>query len=250
MNRIMALALVGLALLLAAPASQTAIGQSAALDRAVSELETTVRYMEARLERLEALAAREAPTVFDRESTDGDFVNSSESRRSTAPTRIMKFDGVDTIEPDKNAYEQLERLEKEVDALERQVDSQKRAVSSSSGRSSSSSSYRSNRSNRQGRAQGELLAEYKGKYRSKRAEMKKLERELNEPKQIIMGNYQGIVIMLETTTDQSRVLNKIDYGGYLTWTGRRLRSDKSSQEWVVTRIEVADERDIPSTDRR
>lgn len=245
----MALALLGLALLLAAPASQTAIGQSAALDRAVSELEDTVRSMEARLERLEALAAREAPTVFDMESTEGDFVSSSGSRQSTAPTRIMKFDGVDTIEPDEDAYEQLDRLQKEVDALERQVDSQKRAVSSSSG-SSSYGSYRSNRTNRRGRAQGELLAEYKTKFRSKKAEMRKLERELNEPKQIIMGNYQGTVIMLETTTDQSRVLNKIDYGGYLTWTGRRLRSNKSSQEWVVTRIEVVDERDIPYADRR
>ena len=65
MKRILALGLVALALLFAAPRAQTAIGQGSSLDRAVRNLEDTVLKMDARLERLEALAAMKSPTLYD-----------------------------------------------------------------------------------------------------------------------------------------------------------------------------------------
>ena len=74
--------------------------------------------------------------------------------------------------------------------------------------------------------------------------MKKLERQLNEPRQLILGNGSGKVITLRTTVDLSRTLDRIDTGSYLTWDGRRVREDEDSQEWVAIRIEPVDEHDI------
>lgn len=67
-------------------------------------------------------------------------------------------------------------------------------------------------------------------------EYKRLERELKRPKQIIHGHWGNKVITLRTTRDVSRALNRIDAGDYLTWTGRRLRYDSTSVEWVVTSV--------------
>ena len=247
MKRILALGLVAMALLFAAPRAQRAIGQGSSLDRAVRDLEDTVLKMDARLERLEALASMKSPTLYN--PRDKVIDDDGTARQSSAPRRVMQMDGVDTVEPDPDAYQELEQLKRDVENLERQVERQKRSVSSSMGVSGGgggySRSYRNNRTNRQGRAQGELLADYQDRYRQKRGEMKRLERQLKEPRQVILGNWDGKVISLTTTTDVSRVLNRIDAGGYLSWEGRRIREDIDSQEWVVTSIRVVDASDVP-----
>ncbi len=248
MKRILALGLVAMALLFAAPRAQTAIGQGSSLDRVVRDLEDTVLKMDLRLERLEALAAKRSPSLYDSRDTmiDDEGTARKTPPRSSAPKWVMQLDGVDTVDPDPDAYKELERLQRDVEAMERQVERQKRSVSSSMGSSGGySRSYRSNRTNRQGRAQGELLADYQQEYRKKKGDMMRLERQLNEPRQFILGNWDGKVISLETTKDVSRVLNRIDTGGYLSWVGRRLREDIDSQEWVVTSIRAVDASDVP-----
>ncbi len=245
MKRILALGLVALALLFAAPRAQTAIGQGSSLDRAVRDLEDTILKMDARLERLEALAAMKSPTLYDPRDTVID--DEGTGRPTSGPKWVMEFDGVDTIEPDPDAYNELEQLKRDADRLEQQVDRQKRAVSSSAGSSGGggySRSYRSSRVSRQGRASGELLADYQNQYRRKRGEVKRLERQLKEPRQVILGHWDGRVITLRTTQDVSRILNRIDTGDYLTWDGRRVRQDQDSQEWVVTQIRAVDANDV------
>ena len=247
-KRILALGLVAMALLFAAPRAPTAIGQGSTLDRVVRDLEDTLLKMDVRLERLEALAAMRSPSLYDPRDTmiDDEGTAPRPPSRSSAPRWVMQLDGVDTVDPDPDAYEELDRLKRDVDALERQVERQKASVSSSMGSSGGySRSYRSNRSSRQGRARGELLADYQKRYRQKKGELKRLERQLNEPRQLILGNWDGKVISLTTTTDVSRVLNRIDTGGYLSWEGRRIREDIDSQEWVVTSIRVVDASDVP-----
>ncbi len=244
MKRILALGLVAMALLFAAPRAEMAIGQGSSLDRAVRDLEDTVLRMDARLERLEGLAAMRSPTLYDRRDTVID--DDGTAPRTSAPQRVMQLDGVDTVEPDPDAYKELAQMQKDVEYLERQVERQKRSVSSTSGSSGGySRSYRSNRTSRQGRAQGELLADYQNQYRQKKGEMKRLERELNEPRQVILGNWNNKIITLRTTQDVSRTLNRIDTGGYLSWEGRRIREDRDSQEWVVTSIKAVAASDVP-----
>ncbi len=75
--------------------------------------------------------------------------------------------------------------------------------------------------------------------------MKRLERQLKEPRQVILGNWDGKLVTLRTTRDESRALNRIDIGGYLSWDGRRVRVDSDSQEWVVTSIKAVAASDVP-----
>ena len=244
MKRILALGLVAIALLFAAPRAEMAIGQGSSLDRAVRDLEDTVLRMDARLERLEGLAAMRSPTLYN--SRDTVIDDDRTAPQTSAPQWVMQLDGVDTVEPDPGAYKELEQMKNDVEYMKRQVERQKRSVSASSGSSGySSRSYRSNRTSRQGRAQGELLADYQDQYRHKRGEMKRLERELNEPRQVIIGNWNNKIITLRTTQDVSRTLNRIDTGGYLSWEGRRIREDRDSQEWVVTSIKAVAASDVP-----
>ncbi len=245
MKRILALGLVAIALLFAAPRAEMAIGQGSSLDRAVRDLEDTVLRMDARLERLEGLAAMRSPTLYN--SRDTVIDDDGTAPRTSAPQRVMQLDGVDTVEPDPGAYKELEQLRNDVEYMERQVQRQKRLVSSTSGSSGgySSRSYRSNRTSRQGRAQGELLADYQNQYHQKKGEMKRLERQLNEPRQVILGNWNDKIIILRTTKDVSRTLNRIDTGGYLSWEGRRIHEDRDSQEWVVTSIKAVAASDVP-----
>jgi len=244
MKRFLALGLVAMALLIAGPPAQTAIGQGSSLDRVVRDLEDTVLKMDIRLERLEALAALKSPSLYA--SRDTVIDDDRPARQASAPHWVMQLDGVDTVEPDPDAYKELDQLTKDVQYMERQVERQKRSVSSTSGSSGySSRSYRSNRTNRQGRAQGELLADYQKQYNQKRGEMKRLERELKEPRQVILGNWNNKIITLRTTQDVSRTLNRIDSGAYLSWEGRRVYEDRDSQEWVVTSIKAVDASDLP-----
>jgi hypothetical protein len=242
MTKPVCLAIVGALLLLAAPAAEMASGQGSSLDRAIRDLEGAILLMDGRLERLEAIAAMDSPRYA--RDIIGDGSGSAASSRSKRPKRVMQLDGVETLEPDEEGYRELERLRRDVEALERQVDSQKKSASSSMSSGGNYGSYRSNRVNRRARGQSDLLADYQRQLKQKRGQMKKMEREIKEPKQLILGNGGGKVITLRTTADLSRTLNRIDTGSYLTWEGRRVREDEDSQEWVALRITPVDEHDI------
>ena len=226
MKNILALVLVGLAIMVAAPAHQSATGQGGyGGDRDVWE---TINEMDLRLEKLEALAAMESPTYFEQ-------VASPPPSRAQRPRRLMIFDAVETIEPDPDAKEELKRLQKEADAFQRTVDQMERSVVASA----SNRSYRGRRAGpSQRRDKGELLGDYKRKLGQKRGEVRRLERSINEPKQLIIGHWEGKIITLHASKDLTPTLNKLDPGDQLSWEGRRVREDKDSQEWVITRIEA------------
>ncbi|MHC4786733.1 MAG: hypothetical protein ACYTE6_12300 [Planctomycetota bacterium] len=207
---------------------------------AVSELQQALRDHEARIDRLEARAARESPTYLD-EGAAGQPLAAPPSGAGRPPARVMILDSVETVEADPAGYEELERLQRDVDALQRTVDQMDRSVASmSSSGGGYSRGYKNTSSSRRRSSQGKLLADYRTKLRKKEGDMKRLERELNEPKQILHGHWESKIISLETTRDQSRALDRIDTGNHLTWSGRRHSQDANSEEWIVTRIEAVD----------
>jgi outer membrane murein-binding lipoprotein Lpp len=171
-------------------------------------------------------------------------------RASERPRRVMVLDAVRAVERDPEEFEELDRLEEEVKALERSVDSAKQRTASMSG----SGGYRGGSyghrvkdtgSSRRRAAHGQMLADYQQQLRAKQGEMKRLERELEEPRQIIIGQWEGAVITLQSNRDLSRLLDRIDPGDALTWEGRRIRHDSTSQEWAVTRVDRVDDQDLP-----
>ncbi len=203
------------------------------LDRRVADLET-------RVERLEGLAA------MDRPSRAGQLVPSdvaegggaAPSASAGLPKRVMHLDGVETAEPDPGAGDELESLRDEIESLQRTVDNSQQRVASQQGNTGGyrSSSYTDPGPAREARAEAELLAQYRAQLRQKQGELKRLERESQEPSQIINGNWDGKLITLRTTKDLSRALDRIESGDLLTWEGRRVSEDSVSQEWVVTSV--------------
>ena len=236
--------LLVLAVVLTSAIGQTARDRGAGgdyADRTTRELQETIRQHEARIERLEARAARESPTYLDKGIVGQPPPPAPPSGAGRPPKRIMILDAVETVEADPAGYEELERLQRDVDALDRTVDQMERRSSSMTGSSGGySRGYKNTSSSRRRTNAGKLAADYKTKLRTKKGEMKRLERELNEPKQVVHGHWESQIITLETTRDQSRALDRIDRGAYLTWSGRRLSEDANSQEWIVTRIEAVD----------
>ncbi|MHC4218265.1 MAG: hypothetical protein ACYSU7_07380 [Planctomycetota bacterium] len=237
--------LIVLAVVLASAVGQTGRygSGSGASDSDIRVLQETVRLHGVRIEQLEARAGRASPSylnelVGDRQAPPP----GPPSGAGRMPTRIMIVDGMEMVEPDPAADQEIENLQREIDALERTVDQKQQRVGSmtSGGSSGYHRRYKNTSSSRRRTSEGQLLADYQTKLRNKKGELKRLERELNEPKQIIHGHWESTIISLETTRDQSRALDRMDQGGYLTWEGRRLSANANSQEWVVTRIEVVD----------
>lgn len=211
-------------------------------DDALQVMQDQIQALNARVERLEARASLKNPTLFDDDEQDQD----DEQGNANLPDRILMLDGVETTEPDPEMLEEVDRLFDEAEALERTVESKERSVASmtSGGRRGSYYSGRGpvkdTSGSRRRQSQGKLLADYKVKLRKKQGEAKRLQREYDEPKQIIHGHWGDKIISLRTTKDLSRVLDKMETGDRLTWRGRRLRSDSSSEEWVVLSIKIVE----------
>jgi len=149
----------------------------------------------------------------------------------------MQLDRFETVPPDPADYVRLKELQDEAAALERTVDQVRNRVASAAGRSGGyrGSSYGSS-TDRERAAQGQLLADYQEKLRAKQGEVKRLQREIDRPSQVIHGHWGNRLIILRTTADLSGVLSRMDAGAYLTWTGRRHQFDNASEEWVVAKV--------------
>ncbi len=243
MRTTLVLAATGAAAVLALAPGQDRGGGGAATDTPSQAFLSRVEQLEARVESLEAIAARSSIAMAERigEPADGGSPPAGKAGPAESPRRIMQFDGVETADPDPSAYPDLERLRNEVESLERTVDQSERRASSSRG-SSGGGGYRSYGSevSRKARSEGEMSATYKGQLRVTQGELKRIERELAEPRQFSFGNWEGQIITLQTTWDLSRALDRIESQGYLTWEGRRVSEDENSQEWVVSSVQRTD----------
>ena len=226
MKNLVTLGVIVVAIMLAAPASQPAQGQSGSDSRGLWQAVST---LEQRVEKLEALKTLESPSYYP----DAPVRTAMPSAEVNPPHRMMIFEGVETVEVDPAAQDDLDRLRREAEGFQRKVDGMERNLAQRSG----TSSYRGTRTDSSRRDEGVLLADYRRKAGKKWGEVKRLEREMNEPKQFIMGHWEGTIITLQTSRNVTQELNKIDRGDKLTWEGRRVREDRDSQEWVVTRIQ-------------
>jgi hypothetical protein len=248
MTKTLSVVLIGVWLAVAPAQTSFAPSQRGGGD-SILELHRTVELLEQRVQKLEAIMAMKAPTYF-REGTaaaDPAPARAPAERQPAAPgerpRNIMRLDGVESIEPDPALHDEIERLRREADGIENTVESARRRVTSAASRSTSASyrSYGSSRTiHRDRSAYGEQLAHYKRELGKKRGEIKKLERELDQPKQLIIGSWEGKVITLRTTRDVSRKLDRIEVGDYVTWSGRVMQQDEESAEWVVPSIDKVD----------
>lgn len=228
MRNMVILAAVAAAIVLAAPATHLVRGQGDdmhALWQVVSRLED-------RVEKLEAIVTLETPGYYEVDVEEMQAPPAGRSAESQPPDHLMVFEGLESVEVNPDAQEELKRLTREAEALQRTVDQMERSVTAST----TTSSYRGRRTHTARRDEGALLGDYKRKSSKKWGEVKRLEKEIAEPKQLIIGHWENKVITLRTTRDVSNELNKLDRGGKLTWEGRRVREDSDSQEWVVSRV--------------
>jgi hypothetical protein len=241
-------ALIVLGVVLASAIGQTGRdpgGGAGSPDPIVRELQRTVREHAIRIEQLEAREARQDPGFLDVSIVEESVAEPAAPGRAprpeprAAPDRIMILDSIESVEVNESRSDEVERLDRDIESLQRTVDQMERQTTSMSGRSSGGyRRYKSTTQQRKRAAQGELLADYRSQLRQKQGELKRLERELTEPKQLVYGHWQGTLYTLETTRDLSRTLDRISRGDTLTWDGRRLRADASSAEWIVTRLEA------------
>ena len=252
MTRLLAIGLVGLTVVLATAMAQTELPTAGSVV-AMENLKDEIRRLEARLERLEAVAALHSPSLFAETAGGSMPASRGESPSAGRPRYVMRLGSVEPLDDDRQAGEELERLRDEADALQSTVDQMERKITSLKGAQtgSRSGSYRGGSRyggsrardrtpERKLQAETSQLRDYRRKLSQKNGEIKKLERQLRQPKQLIVGHWRSKVITLRTTTDVSRTLDRIEMGGYLTWKGRRLREDSDSQEWVVQRIDRVD----------
>jgi hypothetical protein len=194
-------------------------------DDAVTRLARQVGELEMRLSRLEAQIVQ----------TDPSFLEQPVSPALLAPSgaRRLVVESVQTIpaQRDSDTVEELARVESEIAALERTIESIQQRMASATGRGS--------QADRKRRSDAQLISEYRNKLRRKRAEATRLQRQLDEPTQIIFGHQGSTLIELRTTRDQSRALSSVDLGDAISWTGRRLRVDEDGEEWLISSIERA-----------
>ncbi|MCZ6834978.1 MAG: hypothetical protein O7G85_04320 [Planctomycetota bacterium] len=204
-----------------------------------------LRDLRGRVERLEARAALDGARFMDSPNFDQDTANQNltNAELEVDPNdNVIQLIRFDIIAPNPDDYLKLRDLEDEVAAIKKTVVNLELKVTSMSGRTSGSGgsyrggSSRSNSNSRRRAAQAELLSEWRKRFREKNGEMLHMKRDIENPKQIIHGNWGNRVITLRTTADMSNVLSRVDNGQYLTWRGRRLRSDATSEEWVVSSI--------------
>lgn len=250
LTRILTIGAAFIALLVMSSAQNDPV-QATTTDRTIQRLEKTILELEARVERLEGRAALQSPGFLDGATAPaappepGAPGAPSAASAAGPPSRVMRLDSIETAVPDPGADDELERLREEVEALERTVGQSDRKMASLTGSSGSGGGYRGRYSpdtsdSRQRRAESEIQADYKTKLRQKQGELKRLERDLTEPRQIINGSWDGKIIMLQTTRDASRALDKVDVGDVVTWDGRRMSQDDNSEEWVVTSVSKSD----------
>jgi hypothetical protein len=192
--------------------------------------------LQARVERIEARMALQGDQAIAGADAGGGL--SGAELEVDPKDKVMQLDRFETVPPDPADYARLKELQDEVDALERTVDQVRNRVASVAGRSGGyrGSGYDSGVDRERG-AQGQLLADYQEKLRTKQGEVKRLEREIDRPKQVIHGHWGNRLIILRTTADLTGVLSRLDVGSYLTWTGRRHQFDDTSEEWVVMQVE-------------
>jgi uncharacterized phage infection (PIP) family protein YhgE len=76
---------------------------------------------------------------------------------------------------------------------------------------------------------------YRAQIDRKKKQLGRLQR-ANNSVQVIHGHEGKVVITLKTDHDMSSVLNNINVGDYITWTGTRMSMDPTSETWMVKSV--------------
>jgi hypothetical protein len=157
--------------------------------------------------------------------------------------RLMRLVGVETVKADPKEFEdRLTELDQEAEILQRTVDQLKDSIAQMTGSSGAyGDGYHDTSTAQRRRALARIMAEHETRARAKRGEAARIRRQLNEPRQVIVGSHDGRTFTLKTENDQSCVLAKAKPGDFLTWGGWREQLMDSDETWVINRLEIVNE---------
>ena len=85
-------------------------------------------------------------------------------------------------------------------------------------------------------AQRQMANRYATEAMIKRKKAKQLEDAATQPLQVINGHDGDVVFSLRASQDLSRALVDISIGDTVTWSGRRISADHTSEVWEITSI--------------
>ncbi len=198
---------------------------------------THIDDLESRVARLEARVGREDPTYLD----DGPAADRADDPELTG--RILRLDGISTVEPEEADSGKIAQLERDIESMEDNARNQSERLKSMRGMNRQGGSYRRGRGGYkspgtydQRSGQAKLIASYRKELGEKKRELRELEEQATETKQVVHGHRGDTIITLYTTRDLSGPLGRVDIGEHLKWTGRKSAADSESEEWVVTSI--------------
>lgn len=239
MKRLVPISIVtALLLLLAAAPTQD---DSAALEQTVFDLKMKVAGLQTRVARLEQAVGGYRGSSGAQQGTD-----TGAALPVTGPTMVVDSITISDHVTDNTA--KIEKLQRDIDSLQQTVDQEAEKLArinsqNSSGYSGGGRSESAER-NRRAAAQQSLVSRYRNQLAAKRRELDRLERAAAEQKQIIHGHDGDLILLLDTESDLSQVLDTVSLGDTITWTGRRMSATDGSETWTVrsvTRVEAAGE---------
>jgi predicted RNase H-like nuclease (RuvC/YqgF family) len=190
----------------------------------VTELRSQVAELSLRVQRLE-----EATDSYYPEEAAG------EAPTSTPARRTMVVDGIELAGGETRDHSaEIRQMRRELQSLEQAISQQRRSLTNLEGRRGSRRQDRQLEA--QISAQRRLVNQYQRELTRRQREVSQLEQNLSAPGQIIVGHDGETLIFLLTEADISRELADIAVGDTVSWRGRRVEMEQSSETWIVERI--------------
>ncbi len=146
-----------------------------------------------------------------------------------APNRLMQLESIETLPVDQSMLREAAELNKRASAFESSARGYERQIALSVGSGEASKKQRS--------GYRKLKASAEQEAKRLRAKAIRLERQANEPRQILQGWDGKRIVILETTRDLSTVITRVAPGDFLTWRGERIEMSDTFDRFEVSSIE-------------
>lgn len=177
-------------------------------------------------------------------------VDSTHKSSTKTVARSMIFGGMTTFDNQPADPDQIANLQQEADSLQSTSDYHQDQQAQVAGDMYNTSAYYSDdsygyRHTNAGReraemAQNQMANRYATEASNKRMKIKELQDAANEPRQLIHGHDGDIVFTLRTMHDLSGSMSVVNIGDTVTWEGRRVSADDTSETWEITAIRKVD----------
>lgn len=211
------------------------------LDDGARRADPTLRTLRARMDLMQEQMDELQSRVFmleDRVFEGGIAVEATEDTETgevavSAPGRLLKLESIEQAPVDSAKLEEADELLEEAAEWEDKAERLQDRIAHER-----SDDYEGRGGGGDGtRELGSLLATYRRKARQLRGEGLRLQREANEPKQIIKGWNGDRTVVLKSTKNIAPMLESVRAGEFLTWDGRRTYLSDAIVRYEVTRVQ-------------